>query len=231
MDPSDDERSIRRSLESLARRLRLAERDSHDVESTINAVIEELASGQHYPQWLLIFDNLEPRESLLRYLPSGPGHVLITSRDRGWADRTATVEVDVFSPAESVEMLEKLWPDLSDDEAYALADRLEHIPLALELATAVHRAATHRPGGLSLPEYLRLFDAIPDIDDGRSTEYPRSVAKTYRLAFEQLRARSLGAAQLLELCAFPQLQPDRGVDADPRSRSSSARRRGRDSPR
>ena len=39
------------------------------------------------------------------WLPGGGGHVLITSRERGWAEIAAPVEVDVLARAESVAIL------------------------------------------------------------------------------------------------------------------------------
>ena len=48
-------------------------------------------------RWLLIFDNAENPAEISGWLPGGGGHVLITSRERGWADVAAAVEVDVLA--------------------------------------------------------------------------------------------------------------------------------------
>lgn len=49
-------------------------------------------------RWLLVFDNVETPADIVPWLPGGPGHVLITSRDHGWRGTAAhVVEVDVFA--------------------------------------------------------------------------------------------------------------------------------------
>ena len=53
-------------------------------------------------RWLLVFDNAEDPADVRPWLPGGSGHVLITSRERGWAEIAAPVEVDVLARAESV---------------------------------------------------------------------------------------------------------------------------------
>ena len=56
-------------------------------------------------RWLLVFDNAEAPQDLAAWLPGGAGHVLITSRARGWAEVAVPVEVDVLARGESVAIL------------------------------------------------------------------------------------------------------------------------------
>lgn len=200
--PSDDERSVRRSLASLGRRLSLP--DSIDVQQVIDSALDALRRDPKYARWLLVFDNAEEPEKIRPYLPTGSGHVLITSRNRHWDGEANTVEVDVFTSHESVALLTKRWKGLSGDDALSLAERLGHLPLALDQAVAVHEQT-----GMPLTKYLELFDESPGdvLDEGTAVGYQLSVAKTWRLAFDQLRERSAAAAQLLELCAFISSQP------------------------
>src|SRR5262249_12374644 len=104
-----------------------------------------------------------------------------------------------FNEGESREFLTRRWIGMSDDEADILASELGHLPLALDQAVAVHRET-----GMPLSEYLRLLRESPGqmLDEGQRSDYPRSDAKTCRLAFEQLKERSPGAAQLLQVCSF-----------------------------
>lgn len=200
--PADDERSIRRSLVSLARRLGLSE--SEDVQDTVDTALDALRRGDPHSRWLLIYDNAAEPSVVHPYLPSGPGHVLITSRSRSWAGEANAIEVDVFSPDESTTLLQARWRELTDHDALALAKRLGHLPLALEQAVAVHAQT-----GIPLAEYLRALDSSPAaiLHEGTPGGYPRSVAETFGLAFTRLREGSPTAAYLLELCAFLSSQP------------------------
>ena len=53
-----------------------------ELETLRRAVMAELRG---LDRWLLIFDNAESPEDLAGWLPGASGHVLITSRVRGWA--------------------------------------------------------------------------------------------------------------------------------------------------
>ena len=53
-------------------------------------------------RWLLIFDNADDPELLEPWLPSGTGHVIITSRNKAWTPLAEPLEVDVFAREESV---------------------------------------------------------------------------------------------------------------------------------
>ena len=53
-------------------------------------------------RWLLIFDNAEDPEDLAPFLPTGSGHILITSRNQAWTRHAEPVELDVFSRQESL---------------------------------------------------------------------------------------------------------------------------------
>jgi tetratricopeptide (TPR) repeat protein len=201
--PSDDERSIRRSLVSLAKRVGIVE--SADADDTIGAILDALRHGQPHARWLLIFDNAGDPDDLQPYRPAdGPGHVLITSRSSKWIGQTEIVPVDVFEPEESLELLAKRWPSLDQDDAMRLADRLGHLPLALEQAAAVHDRT-----GMTLDEYMTALDETPYdvLAEGAPSGYGRSVAATFKIAYRELRARSEAAAQLLGVCSFLSSQP------------------------
>lgn len=199
---ADDERLIRRSLVSLARRLGLPE--SEDAQDTVDTALDALRRGDPHSRWLLIYDNAPEPSVVHSYLPSGPGHVLITSRSTSWAGEANAIEVDVFSPEESTTLLQARWRELTDHDALVLAERLGHLPLALEQAVA-----THAQTGMPLADYLRALDSSPAaiLNEGRPTGYPNSVAETFGLAFTNLRKGSPTAAHLLELCAFLSSQP------------------------
>ncbi|MBK7623427.1 MAG: tetratricopeptide repeat protein [Kineosporiaceae bacterium] len=224
--PSDDPRSVRRSFVSLARRLGMPE--AADVQLTVDTLLDRLRQGKPHARWLLIFDAAQRPADLQAYIPSGPGHVLVTSRDRTWSGASNALELDVFTPQESVAFLAHRWPELSETDAATLADNLGHWPLALEQAAAVHAET-----GMPLAEYLHLLETKPAqlMDEGEAPYYPTSVAKTLHLAFEKLTERSEAAAQLLEVCCFmssnpisvPMLARGRGAASLPTALSETLR--------
>lgn len=199
---SDDEQSIRRSLTSLARRLGLAESD--DVQEIVDGVLDALRLGHPHQSWLLVYDNAPEPSIVQRYLPSGPGHVLVTSRSRSWSGVPNAIEVDVFTPQESVELLRTRWSDLTEERALVLAEELGHLPLALEQAVAVHQQT-----GMPLADYLRALESSPRVilDEGTPANYPRTVAAALEFAHRSIRETSPAAAYLLELCSFLSSHP------------------------
>jgi tetratricopeptide (TPR) repeat protein len=199
---ADDEQSIRRSLTSLARRLRLAESD--DAQEIVDGVLDTLRVGKPHRDWLLIYDNAPEPAIVQRYLPSGPGDVLVTSRSRSWSGLTNAIEVDVFTPQESMALLRGRWPDLTEERALTLAEELGHLPLALEQAVAVHQQT-----GMPFDDYLRALKNNPRLilDEGTPANYPRTVAAALGLAYESVKKTSPAAAYLLELCSFLSSHP------------------------
>jgi cellulose biosynthesis protein BcsQ/tetratricopeptide (TPR) repeat protein len=181
--------------------------DAGDTGQLIRAVLTALRRGDPYRDWLVIFDNAENPDEIAPLTPIGPGHVIITTRNQDWgADKAELVGIDVFSRAESVELLKRRGQPMSDQDADRLADRLGDLPLALEQA-AVWLSET----GMSVQEYLQLFDEheranrrreTPVGLEDRSETYPASVAATWSIVFERLRVDAPASLQLLELCAF-----------------------------
>jgi Tetratricopeptide repeat/Effector-associated domain 2/NB-ARC domain len=199
---ASDEGSIKRSLVSLAKRLNLPLSD--DVQDTVDTVLDVLRRGDPYSRWLIIYDDSPEPGILTAYLPSGAGHVLITSRSRTWASESNAIEIDVFSPEESVGLIRNRWEDLTEENALALATDLGHLPLALEQAVAMHEQT-----GIPLDEYQRTLKENPSqiLAEGNPANYPQSVASTLGLAYNSVREISPGAAYLLRLCAFLSSQP------------------------
>jgi tetratricopeptide (TPR) repeat protein len=154
---------------------------------------------RRHGRWLLIFDNAEDREDLARWLPDGPGHLLITSRNPNWAGIAEPVDVDVFSRAESIALLRTSLPDVGDDAADRLAGSLGDLPLAV--GQAMELLAETR---LSIDAYLRdLADHTAELmlEGGPPAGYPLSLAATVTVAADRLSAADPAAGQLLHLCA------------------------------
>lgn len=168
------------------------------------AVAAALAQGSPVRRWLLVFDNAADPAGIRRYIPSGPGHVLITSRNRAW-DQAApsSLEVGVFDRAESVAHLRRRVPDISEADADSLAEALGDLPVAVSLS-----GAWLSESGTSVPVYVRQLDergplAIPEpLDENTLDGYSDRVLATFDNSLDSARKLSRAAHRLLELCSF-----------------------------
>ncbi|MGH4016290.1 MAG: FxSxx-COOH system tetratricopeptide repeat protein [Pseudonocardiaceae bacterium] len=168
------------------------------------AVARLLGALREQDRWLLIFDNAEEPAALAQYLPGGSGHVVITSRNPGWHELAIPVEVDVLDRGESITLLRRRAPQLTQDEAGRIAEALGDLPLALAQAAA-HLADT----ATSVDDYLTLLDERTTellAQDVPST-YPVSLAASAQIALDRLAAQSPAALALLTFAAYLAPEP------------------------
>jgi DNA-binding CsgD family transcriptional regulator/transcriptional regulator with XRE-family HTH domain len=165
------------------------------------AVLTEL---RQRGRWLLIFDNAEALADVAPWLPGAGGHVLITSRGRGWDEIAAPVEVDVLPRAESIEMLRRRVPGLTEADAGRLAAQLGDLPLAIAQA-----AGFIADTGTSASQYLGLLQTRAGqlLDRGAPASYPRSLAAATAVIAARLADHDPAAAELASLCAFLAPEP------------------------
>jgi tetratricopeptide (TPR) repeat protein len=155
--------------------------------------------------WLLVFDNGEGPADIRPWLPGGGGHVLITSRERTWAEIAAPVEVDVLARSESVAILRDRVAGLGEPDADRLAGELGDLPLGVAQA-AGFMAET----GTTAAQYLDLVQTQAGklLDQAAlGSSYPRSLAAATRLAVDRLDTDDAAASQLASLCAFLSPEP------------------------
>ncbi len=119
-------------------------------------------------RWLVVFDNAEEPRALSRFLPEGPGQVLITSRNPAWRGIAATLGVRKFTRDESIELLHRLAPELTDTEADRVADVVGDLPLAIEQAGSLLADTA-----MAVDDYLQLLakrtQDVLDYDPGAPT--------------------------------------------------------------
>jgi len=190
---------VRSSLAGLAAALGLVPSAS-GIDLTTTEVLDALRRGEPYERWLLIFDNADEPAELLPFIPSGPGDVLITSRNHRWQPIVDAVSLDVFDRDESVQFLLKRVPGrLTEDDAKRLAEALGDLPLALEQAGAVLFE-----GRMAVGEYLRLLRerTARILEQGASPDYPTSMTAAWQITVARLRQQSPRALELLRCCAF-----------------------------
>jgi hypothetical protein len=180
--------------------LRCAEQGA-GVEVVRAAVLGEL---RQRGRWLLVFDNAESPADVTGWLPGGGGHVLITSRERRWAEIAAPVEVDVLARAESVAILQGRVTGLGEPDADQLAAQLGDLALAIAQA-AGFMAET----GTAAGDYLGLLDtrARQILREGRPESYPASLAAATEVTADRLAGDDPAAAQLASICAFLAAEP------------------------
>jgi len=150
------------------------------------------------PRWLIVLDNAENRAAVENWLPEGPGHVLITSRNPNWRDTAQPLALDVFTREDSLAYLRKRIPGISEEQAHALSGDLGDLPLALAQAAGVIG------NGMTVDRYRHLLteSTARILQEGEVPGYPASLAATVGIATKDLSEGHPDAAALLRLAAF-----------------------------
>lgn len=198
--PADQPAVAMSALADLAPELGLPPSSVRGTNEAAQAVLTALGNKEPYSRWLLIFDNANDPADLKSLIPSGSGHVLLTTRNYSWHNLVETLEIDVFQREESVEFLVRRVPAaISTAEAARLAEALGDLPLALEQAAAL-KAET----GMSIDEYLHLLGERTRelLNQNPPAEYPNSMSAAWRLSVATLESRLPQAVELLRCLAF-----------------------------
>ncbi|MFI7598993.1 FxSxx-COOH system tetratricopeptide repeat protein [Actinoplanes sp. NPDC049681] len=193
--PAEQPEVIGDHLATLAQKLPLVPAGTATPEA-VEALHDHL---RRVERWLLVFDNAEDRDQLAPWLPDGPGHLLITSRNPNWTGVATGVNVDVFTRDESVALLQTHLPHLGQADADQLAEALGDLPLAVGQAADLLGETR-----LNVSTYLGELreHAAELMQTGRPPAgYPAPLAATITLTADRLRTADPGAGQLLYLCA------------------------------
>jgi TIR domain/Tetratricopeptide repeat/NB-ARC domain len=171
---------------------------------TASAVGALRAYLRGHSRWLLVLDNAESPRQLREWLPAGPGHTLITSRNPGQGELATWVEVDVLPRPESVELIQLYRPGATDAEADHLAGALGDLPLALAQA-AGFLAET----GMPVEHYLGLLEtrARELLDQSPPESHPHSLTAAIRVSTDRLAEVDPAALALVRICAFLAPEP------------------------
>ena len=163
-----------------------------------------LAELRQHGRWLLIFDNARAPADVAPWLPGDGGHVLITSREHGWDEIAAPVEIPVFTRAESIEMMQRRIPGLSAADGGRLAAELGDLPLAIAQA-----AGFMTNTGTPVTQYLNMLRDRAGQLLGRGTpgSYPQSLAAATAVISARLSDQDPAVAELASLCAFLAPEP------------------------
>jgi len=173
-----------------------------DVERTTQRLRTQLQGKR----MLLIIDDAWQLRHIKAFLVGdGASSVLITTRDQELVAGLALSEVSVemLSPATAQQMLTKLFPSASDTPAatvQALVERLEGLPLAIELAGKLAQKRSRRPGWQLADLYQKIEQRLAD-PVLRLKGHP-GLNATFSLSYEALDS----AAQQL-FCTLGKLLP------------------------
>jgi len=172
-------------------------------ETAVRLLWEELDGRD---DWLLVYDNVDERESarLSSLRPPGGGRLLLTSRSPQVGRLADLVEVGEFHRTESVALLRRRCPTLTVDEAEIVAERLGDLPLAIEQAGCFLMDT-----GLQIADYLELLADEPvaaGLADPTFDRHP-GLAAVLDPSRELLTQRDPHAAELLDQLAFLAPEP------------------------
>ncbi|MEU1403471.1 FxSxx-COOH system tetratricopeptide repeat protein [Streptomyces sp. NPDC005728] len=164
----------------------------------IRAVRDALRRGEPHTNWLIIFDGWDDMAGVNTLLPQGPGHVLITSRNRGWSEHTDILEIPAFLRAESTGYLMRRATHITAAEADEVAAEFGDVPLPL-----VQAASWLGESGMEVPEYLRMVRErrLSTVDEPATGDgFPQSSMTSWSILLNRLRASQPHAIDVLGLC-------------------------------
>lgn len=160
--------------------------------------------------WLLIFDNADSVDDIGPWLPSGPvsagapGHVIVTTRRRGFRQLGTVLDLDVIDMGAAVRLLQARAPDLDHAVAESIASVLGRLPLGLEQAAAYLDRTQIPPR-----EYLDLLTIKhnPLLTGIAGQVRDRSVATLWELSLDRIRDEDPAGLQILDICAYLAPEP------------------------
>ncbi|MFF7649996.1 FxSxx-COOH system tetratricopeptide repeat protein [Streptomyces sp. NPDC007983] len=164
----------------------------------VRAALDALRRGVPYERWLLVLDGAEDPEAIAGLLPAGRGHVLITSRNRAWADHYAELlDVPPLSREESVAFVRRRAPRIGAEDADRLAAAVEDLPLPLDQTAGWLDGST-----TPVAEYVRMVSDGEPSPGRPAADYPMPYHAAFKALITQLRETTKAAAELLSLCAL-----------------------------
>ncbi|UUN29151.1 FxSxx-COOH system tetratricopeptide repeat protein [Streptomyces sp. FIT100] len=194
--PADKRATFREQLAKLAPALGL--NTGHEYGERLRALREALRRGTPYSRWLLVLDGADEPEWLTELLPTGPGHVLITSRNRDWREYNSTMlEIPVYQREESIAFIRRRAPRLGRPDADQLADALEDVPLLLD-----QTAGWLGDSDMSIGQYLDLLGSGAEHVVKVSKDFPTAFPNAWSILLNQLKETVPESIDLLRLCSF-----------------------------
>jgi tetratricopeptide (TPR) repeat protein len=189
--------TYRRQLAELAPKLGL--QTGQEYGERLRAVRDSLRRGEPYSRWLLILDGADEPDQIWDLVPTGPGHVIITSRNPEWSEHNSKLlEIPVYARDESVAFIRRRAPRLTESDADQLAEALEDLPLLLD-----QTAGWLNDSDLSVEQYIALLEGGIDSDVVKvSADFPLAFQTAWSILLNKLRETVPESVDLLRLCTF-----------------------------
>jgi hypothetical protein len=167
------------------------------------AAVELLGELGERSRWPLVFDNAEDPDALPPFLPGGPEHVLITSRNPHLHTHAVPLDVGTLSRAEAVALLRAQGAILTDADADVIGATLDDLPLALTQAAALSNR------GLSAAELREELAAnlVQVMSSGPSAQLSERAGRTGPPAPHRLETDHPGPAAVLNALALLAPEP------------------------
>ncbi|MET8689358.1 FxSxx-COOH system tetratricopeptide repeat protein [Streptomyces sp. NPDC004732] len=187
----------RRLVAELAAKLGLS--TGAEYAERLRAVRDSLRRGEPYSRWLLVLDGADEPDQISDLVPSGPGHVLITSRNLQWSEHNSKLlEVPVYDRDESVAFVRRRAPRLTDAGADQLAEASEDLPLLLDQA-----AGWLNDSDQTVTDYIGLLENGVAQDALKvSADFPVAFPTAWSILLNKLNKSLPASVDLLRLCTF-----------------------------
>ncbi|MFI0814439.1 FxSxx-COOH system tetratricopeptide repeat protein [Streptomyces sp. NPDC021098] len=167
-------------------------------DGSVRGALDALRRGDPYERWLLVLDGAGDPEAIADLLPAGRGHVLITSRNRAWADHYAELlDVPPLSREESVAFVRRRAPRIGAEDADRLAAAVEDLPLPMDQTAGWLDGST-----TAVAEYVGMVRDGEPTPVRAAADYPMPYHAAFKDLITQLRETTKAAAELLSLCAL-----------------------------
>ncbi|WP_335977228.1 MULTISPECIES: FxSxx-COOH system tetratricopeptide repeat protein [Streptomycetaceae] len=190
--------TLREKLAGLAPALGLV--TGREYGERLRAVRDALRRGDPYFRWLVVLDGADQPEEIHDLVPTGPGHVLITSQNREWGEHnSALIEVPVYDRDESVAFVRRRAPRLDNADADKLAEALGDLALALD-----QNAGALNDSNMPVDEYIELLRHGADVEPGLkvAADFQMTYFTAFSILLNRLREDKPEAVDLLRLCVF-----------------------------
>ncbi|WP_083473264.1 FxSxx-COOH system tetratricopeptide repeat protein [Frankia sp. R43] len=153
--------------------------------------------------WLLIYDNVADLAAVAKLIPPSTGHLIITCRDpRARRLGGKLIHVAEFTRVESVALLRRHVPSLTDTDANQIAQAVSDLPLAVDQAGSYLADTEMTAGG-----YLDLLRRQPQLALAEETLHHPGLTATVSAAYRRLAEQHPPAASLLDQLAFLAPEP------------------------
>jgi hypothetical protein len=208
---ADKPENIELSYLEIAKALNLPIMDEKDI--TANIIIDIVKQWfKEHSKWLLILDNGDDIQMVSKYIPTGKGHVLLTTRSNAVGSIAVPIPLKKFGLAEgslfllrraniilrntTLESVDKQKLSIAEE----ISKEMDGLPLALDQAGAYIEEMS-----ISLKEYLELYREEKTkllAERGSLSDDHPSVTVTFSLALAKVAENNIAAAHLILVCAF-----------------------------